>query len=151
MNVPGVPNLHRVSQNVYRSAQPTAEGMKNLQAMGIKTVVNLRHFHSDRDLIGDLPMKSVNYPTLTWDPDPKNVKALLHLVEDPSQGPILIHCQHGADRTGSMCAIYRVAEQHWTPDEAMREMTSGGFGYHPVWKNLPGWTRKQMVSYHPGS
>ncbi len=49
----GVPNLHKVSDTLYRSAQPSAEGMKNLKAVGIQTVINLRSFHSDRDEIGD--------------------------------------------------------------------------------------------------
>ena len=49
----GVPNLHKVSDDLYRSAQPTAQGMKNLKELGVKTVVSLRSFHSDRDEIGD--------------------------------------------------------------------------------------------------
>jgi len=48
----GVPNLHKVSDGLHRSAQPTAEGMKNLKGMGIETIVSLRSFHSDRDEIG---------------------------------------------------------------------------------------------------
>ena len=53
MQVDGVPNLHKVSDSLYRSAQPSAEGMANLKAMGIVTVVNLRSFHCDRDGIGE--------------------------------------------------------------------------------------------------
>jgi len=48
----GAPNLHKVSDTLYRSAQPSAEGISNLKAMGIETIVNLRSFHSDRDEIG---------------------------------------------------------------------------------------------------
>ena len=48
----GVPNLHKVSDKLYRSAQPTAEGMTNLVALGVKTVVNLRDNHS---VWGNLP------------------------------------------------------------------------------------------------
>ena len=42
LELPGVPNLHRVSENLYRGAQPGAEGMKQLEKLGVKTVVNLR-------------------------------------------------------------------------------------------------------------
>lgn len=49
LNVPGVPNFYCVTMNLYRGAQPTAEGMAQLKAMGIRTVVNLRAFHSDKD------------------------------------------------------------------------------------------------------
>ncbi|MFW6163091.1 MAG: hypothetical protein ACODAJ_10005, partial [Planctomycetota bacterium] len=50
---PGLPNLHQVSEDLYRGAQPTAEGMRQLKAMGVRTVINLRKLHSDRDEIGD--------------------------------------------------------------------------------------------------
>ncbi len=49
----GVPNFHKVSDTLYRSAQPSAEGVRNLKVMEIETLVNLRSFHSDRDDIGD--------------------------------------------------------------------------------------------------
>ena len=49
----GVPNLNKVSENLYRSAQPTAQGMRSLKASGIATVVNLRSFHSDREELGE--------------------------------------------------------------------------------------------------
>ena len=58
MTCAGVPNLHKVSDKLYRSAQPTAEGMTNLVALGIKTVVNFRDNHSDSDEIGGLPLKA---------------------------------------------------------------------------------------------
>ena len=31
---PGVPNLHRVTTNLFRSAQPTAAGMKSIEEIG---------------------------------------------------------------------------------------------------------------------
>ena len=34
MTCAGVPNLHKVSDKLYRSAQPSAEGMTNLVALG---------------------------------------------------------------------------------------------------------------------
>jgi len=44
-----------------------------------------------------------------------------------------VHCQQGADRTGLMCAIYRVAVCGWSKEQAAKEMTDGGFGFHAVW------------------
>ena len=38
-----------------------------------------------------------------------------------------------------MCAIYRIAVQGWTKEEAIQEMEEGGYGFHEVWKNLPSW------------
>ena len=49
---------------------------------------------------------------------------------------MLVHCQHGSDRTGTMIAVYRVIIDGWSKDDAVREMTNGGFGFHPMWQNL---------------
>lgn len=40
-------NFHQVSGKVYRSGQPTPGEMKWLEAQGIKTIINLREYHSD--------------------------------------------------------------------------------------------------------
>ncbi|MEI6178042.1 MAG: dual specificity protein phosphatase family protein [Verrucomicrobiota bacterium] len=135
----GVPNLHKVAPGLYRSAQPTGEGMRNLKKMGIATVVNLRSFHSDRDELGDTGLASEHIYMKTWHPEREDVVRFLRMVTDSKHGPLLVHCQHGADRTGAMCAIYRVAVQNWSKKEAIREMTEGGFNFHAIWDNLPSW------------
>ena len=35
-----------------------------------------------------------------------------------------------------MCGVYRIVIEGWTKDEAIAEMTQGGFGFHAVWQNL---------------
>ena len=47
----GVPNFHAVSERLYRSAQPTRNGFRELAAFGVKTVVSLRAFHADEPLL----------------------------------------------------------------------------------------------------
>ena len=133
---PGLPNLHRMNDHLYRGAQPAAEGMAELKKMGIKTVLNLRSLHSDADLIGDTGLVSVSIPMNSWHAEEEDVVAFLRIVNDTNNAPLFVHCLHGSDRTGTMCAIYRVAVQGWTKDEAIREMTEGGYGFHEVWKNL---------------
>lgn len=135
----GVPNLHQISTNLYRSAQPTAQGMENLKQKGIKTIVNLRSFHSDRDEIGETGLAYEHICMKAWHPEREDVVRFLQVVTDPKRMPVLAHCQHGADRTGTMCALYRIVIQGWTKEEAVREMTEGGFGFHEVWENLPDW------------
>jgi len=135
----GVPNLHKVSETLYRSAQPTAEGMKNLKRMGIETIVNLRSFHSDREEIGNTELGYEHVYMKAWHPEQKEIVRFLRIMTNPSRTPVLVHCQHGADRTGTLCAVYRIAVQGWTKEEALREMTEGGFGFHEVWTNLTSW------------
>lgn len=141
VDVPGVPNLHKVNDQLYRSAQPTAEGMRNLKKMGIRTVVNLRSFHSDKDEIRDSGLAREHIRMKAWHPEEEDVVRFLRVVTDTNRTPVLVHCMQGSDRTGAMCAIYRVAVQGWTKEQAVREMTDGGFGFHEVWINLPPWLR----------
>jgi protein tyrosine/serine phosphatase len=142
LKVDGVPNLHKVTAGLYRSAQPTAQGMEHLKEMGIKTVVNLRSFHSDRDEIDHAGLGYEHIYMKAWHPERKEAVRFLRIVTDPKRAPVLVHCQHGADRTGTVCALYRIAVQGWTKEEAIREMTRGGFGFHEVWENLPEWIEK---------
>ena len=142
VQVKGVPNFYRVTDSLYRSAQPSAEGMANLKAMGIKTIVNLRSFHSDRDEIVKLGLASEHIPMKAWHPEEEDAVRFLQIVTDPKGSPFLVHCHQGSDRTGIMCALYRVAVQNWTKKEALDEMTKGGYGFHKVWKDLPVWFEK---------
>ncbi|OGP91909.1 MAG: hypothetical protein A2157_12820 [Deltaproteobacteria bacterium RBG_16_47_11] len=135
----GVPNFHKVSDTVYRSAQPSAEGMKNLKAMGIETIVNLRSFHSDRDEIGDTGFAYEHIHMKAWHAEEGDAVRFLQIVTNPKRSPVLVHCQHGADRTGTMCALYRVTVQGWSKEDALKEMMQGGFGFHGIWGNLMQW------------
>ncbi len=131
---PGVPNLHWVSEDLYRGGQPTAEGFGELSRMGIKTVVNLRSFHSDRDEMGDTDLDYEHITMKAWHPEDKEVVRFLRIVTDPARRPVFVHCRYGADRTGTMCAAYRVVVEGWPVEDAIEEMVEGGFGFHKVWR-----------------
>ncbi len=142
LSVKGLPNLHKVSDRLYRSAQPEETGVKALKTLGVKTVVSLRANHSDEPLLKGLDVSYTSIPIDTWDLEEKHVVEFLKIVTDPARTPVLVHCQHGADRTGTLCAVYRIAVQGWTKDEAIREMKDGGYGFHSVWVHLPKWIKK---------
>ena len=127
---PGLKNFHRVSADLYRGEQPEQEGMRQLHAMGIKTIVSLRKFHSDRDEIGDLPLGYERIPMSGVSPDDEEVVRFLKIVTDSQRLPVFVHCQHGSDRTGLMCAVYRIIVQGWEKSEAIRELREGGFGFN---------------------
>ena len=126
LDLEGVPNLHKVSDGLYRSAQPTAEGMANLKKMGIETVVNLRALHSDRDEIGETGLAYEHIYMKAWSAEEREVVRFLQVVCNPRRQPVLVHCQFGADRTGTMCALYRIIVEGWSKEEALREMREGG-------------------------
>jgi protein tyrosine/serine phosphatase len=136
MNLVGVPNCHKVSDDLYRGAQPNEEGMRQLEKLGIKTIVNLRAFHSDRDELKDANLGSEHISATPWRTEDEDVVRFLKIVTDKSKTPVFVHCQYGSDRTGTMCAIYRITIQGWSKDEAIEEMTKGNFGFHEMWDNL---------------
>jgi protein tyrosine/serine phosphatase len=142
---PGLPNLHKVSDDLYRGAQPDAEGFRQLKAMGIKTVVDLRAEHSDRKELRDTGLEYEEIPMHAWHAEDEDVVAFLKIVTDKNRTPVFVHCQHGADRTGTVCAAYRVIVCGWSKDEAIREMTEGGFGFHKTWQNLVKYIRGMDV------
>lgn len=141
LEVAGVENVYRVSPELYRSEQPTRIGMENLEKLGVETVVSLRAFHSDRDLIEGTELEYERIRFETWAPDDEELVRFLKIATDPSRTPVLVHCLHGSDRTGAMCALYRIILQGWTKDAAIVEMKSGGYGHHKIWGNLERWIR----------
>ena len=136
LNAPGLSNFHKVTDDLYRGAQPDAEGMRQLKAMGIKTVVNLRSFHSDRREIGETGLAYEHIYMKPWHPEDEDVVRFLQIVTDADRTPVFVHCQRGADRTGFMCAIYRMAVGGWNRQQAIEEMTDGGFGFANSWRGL---------------
>jgi protein tyrosine/serine phosphatase len=130
---PGLPNLHQVSDVLYRGAQPDPKdtGFAALKKLGVKTIVNLRSLHGESDEVEEAGLA---YERIVFNPlgkpEDEEVIRFLKIVSDASKTPAFVHCQHGADRTGTMCAAYRVVVQGWPKDEAVKEMKEGGFNFH---------------------
>lgn len=137
LTLKGADNLHKVNDSLYRSEQPTALGMRNLaDSLGIRTVINLRAFHSDKKKIKGTRLNLREIEIDTWALDDKEVIRALRVIRWEGKGPYLVHCLHGADRTGTVNAMYRMVFQGWSREEAIREMTHGGYRFHAVWKNI---------------
>ncbi len=136
VKVDGLPNLFRVTPTLYRSAQPSLQGFRNLGQLGIQTVINLRGGEDDgrAALALGFRLESVSLSAARVRHD-ANVQ-ILRLLGRPEQGPFLFHCQHGADRTGMICALYRMVYQGWDRTKAIEEMRKGGYGFHSIWHGL---------------
>jgi protein tyrosine/serine phosphatase len=144
----GVPNLHQVGGNFYRSAQPDAQGFRTLATQyGVKAVISLRAFNSDEPLTRGLNLRLARFHIHTWHIEREDVVgALRTLRQAVSQEPVLLHCQHGADRTGLITALYRIVYEGWSKPAALEEMLNGKFGYHAVWGNIPRYIRNVEVN-----
>lgn len=135
-------NLYRIAPDLYRSAQLDEAALPLLKSLGIKTVVSLRAFHSDRRLLSGSGIRMVRVKILTWNIGDDDVVAALRAIRaGANDGAVLLHCQHGADRTGLVSAMYRLLYQNWTREQALDELVNGDYGYHALWKNIPEYLR----------
>src|SRR5205823_583227 len=133
---PGLRNFHKVTGHLYRSGQPTAEGFRALERRGVRTVLSLRDHHEDEDEASGTNLRLLRVKMDSWNIKDKDVAKVLAILRRKKDGPFLVHCWHGADRTGVICAMYRMVEQHWSREEAIRELREGGYGFHRVWENI---------------
>src|ERR1700686_1811056 len=103
-----LPNFQKVDDHVYRGAQPTNSGFKDLAELGIKTVVDLRdigeHSQADeRKVVTDLGMRYISIPMQGMSsPKKEQGAAVLRLLNDTTSEPVFVHCKRGADRTGTV-------------------------------------------------
>ena len=136
LKIESLPNAFKVTDTLYRGAQPGPEGFKDLKELGIRTVVGLRAFHGDSDAIRAAGLQYEQISFKTWHAEEEDVVRFLQIVSDTNKTPVFVHCQHGADRTGTMVAIYRLTVCGWNKADAIDEMVNGGFGFHKTWENL---------------
>ncbi len=122
-------NFYQLTDKVYRSQQPDDEEMRMLQAMGIRSILNLREYHSDKDEARGTSLSLYHVPVAAGDIDDRFVIEALRAI-DQAEKPVLIHCWHGSDRTGVVSAMYRMVFQAWPREQAIDEFINGGYGYH---------------------
>jgi tyrosine-protein phosphatase SIW14 len=125
---------------LYRSGQLTPAGFECvLTKYRIKTAITLRPVRDPHE----------NAAADTWEEDvcrarvvryvrlapheageaglDEMARGFLAVMDDPANHPVLVHCVAGRDRTGTMCAIYRMEYDLWTPQRAAAEMTEHEF------------------------
>lgn len=121
-------NLYQMTPTLYRSALPDSGAVSLLKKLNVATVINFLP-ESDSSWLSTPDITQVQLPYRTNHVDDAQVlKALRAIQTAESHGPVLMHCKHGSDRTGLIAAMYRVVVQGWSKEDALSEMTQGGFG-----------------------
>jgi protein tyrosine phosphatase (PTP) superfamily phosphohydrolase (DUF442 family) len=141
MQVTGLNNLFQVTPDLFRSAQ--IDNMQAIKNLPIKTIVNLRNEGQD-----DTPLMGVKDIWLPMDAafiGDEDVIQFLRIAMTDRLQPVLVHCVHGSDRTGTMIAAYRIVVQGWNKELAIEEMIHGGYGFHVMYINLPEYLRDMNV------
>lgn len=129
-----LPNFHKVTDKLYRGAQPLNGAAKKLAELGVKTVVNLRgederarEEEQEVEAAG-LSYISVPMPGLSA-PSDETVTRVMAIIGNPEKQPVFIHCKRGSDRTGTIAAIYRISHDGWTGDRAIDEAKRYGMSW----------------------
>ena len=137
-------NFFQIDAKVYRSAQPDAKGFQELQKRGIRNVLSFRDQHSDSNGARGTSLKLFRIQMESGEIRTSQVVEALRIIKN-ADGPVLVHCWHGADRTGLISAMYRIVFQGWTKQDAVDELMHGGFGYHPIYKSGPEYIEKADI------
>lgn len=144
IHITGIHNAGRITDFFYRGAQPKEAGFSELKILGITTIVDLRGENREkisweRKRAESLDMRFVNIPVSGWSPptDEQVVQFLSLFREHPGQ-KIFVHCRFGDDRTGVFTAVYRMAVDKWSAEQAINEMYFFGFNgfWHPSMKTF---------------
>ena len=121
-------NLFQMSPTLYRSALPDSGAVPLLKNLKVATVITFLP-ESDQNWLSDSDINQVQLPYRTNHVDDADVLKTLRAIQAAeANGPVLLHCKPGSDRTGLMAAMYRVVVQGWSKEDALSEMTQGGFG-----------------------
>jgi protein tyrosine phosphatase (PTP) superfamily phosphohydrolase (DUF442 family) len=125
-SMPEIPQLIQIDEGYFRGGQPSPAGLEELKRMGIKTIVNLRHYSpamtNEWRHAQQLGMRWVNIPIWAWWwPTTQQTREFLEIVTDPAQRPVFVHCRQGWNRVGLMTAVYRAIYHEWSPQQGYAE------------------------------
>jgi protein tyrosine phosphatase (PTP) superfamily phosphohydrolase (DUF442 family) len=129
-----IKNFGQMDDRFYRGAQPGKKDYKDLAALGIKTIIDLREDPEpyEQPLVESLGMKYVNIPMIEKKyPTIQATEAFLKTINDPATGKFFVHCAGGRHRTGAMGAVYRFQFYDWNYEQAYKEMKD--YDFYTTW------------------
>jgi protein tyrosine phosphatase (PTP) superfamily phosphohydrolase (DUF442 family) len=119
--------------------RPSAQAYAKAAANGFRSVLTLR---SDADGVDRLAERFMaeqnkllyfNIPAGSKLPSGGHVDEFLRLARDPANHPMLINCAF-AERVAPFMMIFRIVEQGWSQERALKEATGSGLKAEPLKK-----------------
>lgn len=131
-------NEHKISGEMYRSAQPSPLDIKEWAGRGLKTIINLRglrnnprqpgYWHLERQACREAGIEMIDLRAYSREaPKPEFIVEIDRLFRE-MQYPALMHCKSGADRAGLGGFLYEFLKQG-KPIEEAREQLSFKYGH----------------------
>ncbi|KXG85960.1 dual specificity protein phosphatase family protein [Agrobacterium bohemicum] len=132
-------NFHEVLPGeLYRSAQPSGDDVKKYaQDLGIKTIINLRDedreewYRDEKNAAQSNGVQLIDFPMSSSKELPQDRAEKLARIMRDAPKPVLIHCEHGANRTGLASAIY-VGAVAKKSEQAAEFQLSPYYGHVPI-------------------
>ena len=129
-------NFHRISEEAFRSSQPTMWQMRRMvKKYGIKTIINLKganaksaYWAFEREQCEKLGIRLVDVAIFSRSiPDAARIRRAKEVFESVEY-PIWIHCKAGADRAGIYSTLYQYFRKH-IPIEETDQLRLWPFGH----------------------
>jgi uncharacterized protein (TIGR01244 family) len=103
-----IPEYRLVRPDLAAAGQPSPEALGRLKEMGFRTVVNLRTEKEgaveEKAVVEAQGLRYVWVPVTAESLSLADVEAVEKVIEDPSAGPVLLHC-HSSNRVGGVWAV----------------------------------------------
>ena len=125
-----IKNFGQMDDRFFRGGQPKEDEYTELQALGIRTVIDLQDDPTsyEKSKVEALGMTYINIPMSDKSyPESAKIDQFLKLVNDPTTGKFYVHCAGGRHRTGVMGAVYRFNHYNWNYDQVYAEMKKYDF------------------------
>lgn len=136
VSISGVHNAGKVSEHLFRGAQPDVTNLAALKKLGITTIIDLRSESShtrdlERGRAEALGIHFISIPVGGFsNPSSAQLAQFFSLLRQTPTENVFVHCRFGQDRTGVFIAAYRIAFEHWTAEQALAEMDAFGFRHY---------------------
>jgi tyrosine-protein phosphatase SIW14 len=133
-----LPNFSQVNANFYRGGQPSEAGVRELTKKGVKTIIDLRgeneQAKTEETWARGVGIKFINVSLNNWfEPKTEHIERIIKDIDAAENQPVFVHCRRGADRTGTVVAVYRISHDNWTAKQAIREAKQFDFGWWQFW------------------
>ncbi len=122
-------NKHRVSERLWRSAQPAPHQIARLKAEGVRTLVNLRggrehgSWQLQKDACERLGLHMEEFVVRSRGAPDRETILNAKRFFDRLEYPAVLHCKSGADRAGFVAALYLIVHEGRPVEEALRQLS----------------------------